>query len=49
MSRGISPKEARRLVVRGFFSAILAKIGVPELEKRLMTAIEAELTKSVAA
>jgi len=48
-SRGITPKEARRLVVRGFFSAIIAKIGVPELEQRLMTAIEAELTKSVAA
>jgi len=47
-SRGITPKEARRLVVRGFFSAIIAKIGVPELEQRLMTAIEAELTKSVA-
>ena len=48
-SRGITPKEAHRLVVRGFFSAIIAKIGVPELEQRLMTAIEAELTKSVAA
>ncbi|HET7723013.1 MAG TPA: Fe-S cluster assembly protein SufD [Propionibacteriaceae bacterium] len=48
-SRGIAPEEARRLVVRGFFAAIIAKIGVPELEERLMTAIEAELAKSVAA
>ena len=48
-SRGIAPDEARRLVVRGFFAAIIAKIGVPELEERLMTAIEAELAKSVAA
>jgi Fe-S cluster assembly protein SufD len=47
-SRGISPKEARRLVVRGFFSSIIAKIGVPALEERLLTAIEAELAKSVA-
>ncbi|HSN10532.1 MAG TPA: Fe-S cluster assembly protein SufD [Propionibacteriaceae bacterium] len=48
-SRGIAPDEARRLVVRGFFAAIIAKIGVPELEERLMTAVEAELAKSVAA
>jgi len=48
-SRGIAPEEARRLVVRGFFAAIIAKIGVPDLEERLMTAIEAELAKSVAA
>ena len=48
-SRGIAPDEARRLVVRGFFAAIIAKIGVPELEEHLMTAIEAELAKSVAA
>jgi Fe-S cluster assembly protein SufD len=48
-SRGIAPDEARRLVVRGFFAAIIAKIGVPQLEERLMTAIEAELAKSVAA
>jgi Fe-S cluster assembly protein SufD len=48
-SRGIDSKEARRLVVRGFFAAIIAKIGVPDLEKRLLTAIEAELAKSVAA
>ena len=48
-SRGIDSKEARRLVVRGFFAAIIAKIGVPALEQRLLTAIEAELAKSVAA
>jgi Fe-S cluster assembly protein SufD len=48
-SRGINALEAKRLVVRGFFAAIIAKIGVPELEQRLMTAIEAELAKSVAA
>ena len=48
-SRGIDPREARRLVVRGFFAAIIAKIGVPDLEERLLTAIEAELAKSVAA
>lgn len=47
-SRGIPETEARRLVVHGFFQAIIAKIGVGELEESLMSAIEAELEKSVA-
>jgi len=47
-SRGIAPAEARRLVVRGFFATIIAKIGVPELETYLLDAIETELAKSVA-
>lgn len=48
-SRGIAPDEARRLVVRGFFRSIIAKIGVPELETYLMDAVETELAKSVSA
>ncbi len=43
MSRGISEDEARRLVVRGFFADIVAKIGVPEIVDSLMVAIEEEL------
>ena len=42
-ARGISEQEARRLVVRGFLSEIVQKIGVPALETRLEDAIEAEL------
>ncbi|MGO3327637.1 Fe-S cluster assembly protein SufD [Gordonia sp. (in: high G+C Gram-positive bacteria)] len=42
-SRGIPEDQARRLVVRGFFSEVLAKISVPELRERLEAAIEAEL------
>ena len=42
-ARGIPEDEARRLVVRGFFAEIVQQIGVPELEERLMAAIEAEL------
>jgi Fe-S cluster assembly protein SufD len=42
-ARGIKAHEARRMVVRGFFAEILARIGVPELEERLLTAIDAEL------
>ncbi len=42
-SRGITPDEARRIVVLGFFTEILQQIGVPELEDRLVAAIEKEL------
>ncbi|MEX1077643.1 MAG: Fe-S cluster assembly protein SufD [Homoserinimonas sp.] len=42
-ARGIPEDEARRLVVRGFLSEIVQKIGVPDLEQRLEEAIEAEL------
>lgn len=42
-SRGIPEDQARRLVVRGFFAELVARIGVPEIEERLIAAIEAEL------
>jgi len=42
-ARGIPAEQARRLVVRGFFQEILAKIGVPKVRERLETAIEEEL------
>lgn len=43
MARGIREEEARRLVVRGFLTEVVQKIGSPELESRLTAAIEAEL------
>ena len=42
-ARGIPEIEARRLVVLGFFNEIVAEIAVPEVEERVMSAIEAEL------
>ena len=42
-ARGITEIEARRLVVLGFFNEIVAEIGVPEVQERLMGAIEEEL------
>lgn len=42
-SRGIEEAEARRLVVHGFFNDIIRRIGVPELQERLVAAIEDEL------
>lgn len=42
-SRGIPDDEARRLVVRGFFADIIRRIGVPEIEKKMLETVEAEL------
>lgn len=42
-ARGIAEAEARRLVVRGFLSEVVQKIGSPELETRLENAILAKL------
>ncbi len=42
-SRGIPLEEARRLVLRGFFGELVARIGIPELEERITAAIEEEL------
>jgi Fe-S cluster assembly protein SufD len=42
-SRGITEEQARRLVIRGFFGEIIAKIAVPEIRERLTAAIEHEL------
>jgi len=48
MARGIPEDEARRLVVRGFFASVVSRIGVPEIQDRLMEAIEVELTGGAA-
>ncbi len=46
-SRGIHTDEARRLVVRGFFAEIIQRIGVPQVEARLLRTIDDELAKSL--
>ncbi|HTW18835.1 MAG TPA: Fe-S cluster assembly protein SufD [Mycobacteriales bacterium] len=46
MARGITESEARRLVVRGFFTDIVDRIGVPEVRDRLVAAVERELGAS---
>ncbi|MDI1465479.1 Fe-S cluster assembly protein SufD [Catellatospora sp. KI3] len=46
MARGIPEAEARKLVVRGFFAELLAKIPAEELRERLGGAIEARLEKA---
>ncbi|AQP44138.1 Fe-S cluster assembly protein SufD [Tessaracoccus flavus] len=43
MSRGIDEPEARRLVAHGFFIDIIRRIGVPEIEDKLLAEIEREL------
>jgi Fe-S cluster assembly protein SufD len=46
-SRGIDEAEARRLVVHGFFADIIRKIGVPQIEERLLGTVERELERNV--
>jgi Fe-S cluster assembly protein SufD len=46
-SRGIREDEARRLVVHGFFADIIRRIGVPDVEDKLLATVEAELEKNV--
>ncbi|HZU54588.1 MAG TPA: Fe-S cluster assembly protein SufD [Actinocrinis sp.] len=48
-ARGIPEDEARRLVVRGFFADVIAQIGIPDVEERLMEKVEAELARTVGA
>ncbi|QGZ48359.1 Fe-S cluster assembly protein SufD [Streptomyces sp. QHH-9511] len=47
MARGIPETEARRLVVRGFFAELVQQIGLPDVQERLITKIEAELEATV--
>jgi Fe-S cluster assembly protein SufD len=46
-SRGIPADEARRLVVRGFFADVINQIGIPDVQQRLITRVEAELEGAV--
>ena len=46
MSRGIKIDDARRLVVRGFFAEIISKIADENVQERLMTRIDDELTRA---
>jgi Fe-S cluster assembly protein SufD len=48
-ARGISEEEARRLVVLGFLSEIVQKVGRIDLEARLQAAIDLELASGAAA
>ncbi|MFT4157814.1 MAG: Fe-S cluster assembly protein SufD [Microbacterium sp.] len=44
-ARGITEDEARRLVVLGFLSDIVQRLGIPALETELLSAIETELAE----
>ena len=46
-ARGIPEDQARRLVVHGFFAELVGRIGVPDLQERLLAAIERELQSGV--
>jgi Fe-S cluster assembly protein SufD len=46
MSRGVPELEARRLVVNGFFSELMERIGVEFVTERLSSALETELERA---
>lgn len=46
-SRGVSEKEAHRLVVHGFFNDLIRKVGIPSIEEKLLQTVEAELAKNL--
>jgi Fe-S cluster assembly protein SufD len=46
-SRGVSEKEAHRLVVHGFFNDLIRKVGIPMVEEQLLATVEAELAKNL--
>jgi len=46
-SRGVSEKEAHRLVVHGFFNDLIRKVGIPSIEEQLRATVEAELAKNL--
>ena len=43
LSRGIPPEEARRLIVRGFFSEVIGRIPVANIREELENRVAAEL------
>jgi len=45
-ARGIPADQARRLIVRGFFADVIERIGLPDIEQRLMAAVEEELAQT---
>ena len=47
-ARGISEKEAQRLVVHGLFNDLIRQVGVPSIEERLLGTVEAELGAALA-
>ena len=47
-SRGVPEKEARRLVVMGFFAELIKQIGVESVQEKLLAHIDAELGNTMA-
>jgi Fe-S cluster assembly protein SufD len=46
MARGIDETTARRIVVRGFFADIIERIGLAEVEERLLARVDEELSRT---
>jgi Fe-S cluster assembly protein SufD len=46
MARGIDEPTARRLVVHGFFAELIGRLDLPELETRLIAAVDRRLSQT---
>jgi Fe-S cluster assembly protein SufD len=46
MARGLSRREAERLIVRGFFEDVLARVGLEPVREALAAALEARIPHS---
>ncbi|WP_061292508.1 MULTISPECIES: Fe-S cluster assembly protein SufD [Herbidospora] len=44
-ARGIPADEARKLIVHGFFNELIQRIEVPEIQEKVLAAVEAELAR----
>ncbi len=48
-SRGVPERQARKLVVHGFFKELVDQVGIPQIDDRIMATLDARLDESVAA
>ncbi|MQA85163.1 MAG: Fe-S cluster assembly protein SufD [Streptosporangiales bacterium] len=47
MARGVPHDEARALIIRGFFGELIRQMQIPDLQRRVTEAVEAELERSL--
>ena len=47
MARGVSYDEARLLIIRGYFGGLIEQMSIPDLQRRVADAVEAELERSL--
>jgi Fe-S cluster assembly scaffold protein SufB len=43
MSRGLSPQEAQRMIVQGFFETVISEFPVAGLQEKIRLALDARI------